>query len=53
MMITISKTFESFRRDINDDNSVAIALFGRITSGLFKVVCAIGVPLLICMLLFL
>ncbi|MDQ0155091.1 hypothetical protein J2S07_001395 [Robertmurraya andreesenii] len=51
-MITISKAFESFRKDVNEENSVTLAIFEKITSILFKGVCILGVPLLAYMLFF-
>jgi flagellar biosynthesis protein FliR len=52
-MITISKTFETFRKDVNSENSTYIAAFEKITSFLFRGIVVLGVPLIIYMLLFL
>lgn len=51
-MITISKTFETIRKDVNSENSICIAAFEKITSLLFKGVVVLGVPLIIYMILF-
>lgn len=53
MMITISHAFKTFREDVNKENSETLAFFDKITSGLFKAVLVVGVPLLTLMVLFL
>lgn len=49
-MITISKHIETFKKDINEDDSIILALFEKITSIFFKAALLLGIPLLTYML---
>lgn len=51
-MITISKAFETFRKDINKEESVTLAFFEKILSSLFIATLLLGIPLLTYMLIF-
>lgn len=44
-MTTLNKAIHSYINDVNDDNSVILSLFEKITSALFKLVMFIGIPL--------
>lgn len=51
-MITISKAFETFKKDINEEESVTLAYFEKFLSFLFKATLLLGIPLVTYMLLF-
>lgn len=51
-MITIPKAIETWRKDLNEDNSLTLHLFKKMTSIHFKTILILGIPLLFVMLLF-
>lgn len=52
MMMTISKALETWRKDLNEDDSVTLNIFEKITSVQFKFCLILGVPLLTILSLF-
>lgn len=52
-MTAIFKAIEAVKEDVNKDESLILSIFERVTSGLFKGVLLLGVPLITYMILFL
>ncbi|WP_019155858.1 hypothetical protein [Robertmurraya massiliosenegalensis] len=51
-MMTISKAIDTWRNDLNGDNSMTLQLFRKMTSIHFKTIIILGIPLLFVLLLF-
>ncbi|GIN60891.1 hypothetical protein J27TS8_08840 [Robertmurraya siralis] len=52
-MMNISKAFETWRKDLNEDNSLTLRFFAKITSWQFKFTLLLGIPILLNLLFFL
>ncbi|MDF1509878.1 hypothetical protein PZE06_17185 [Robertmurraya sp. DFI.2.37] len=51
--MNISEAFKTWRKDLNEEDSMTLHFFAKITSWQFKFTILLGIPLLLYLLLFL